>query len=625
MTLDDLVQLREGWDFEAKLAAGRDGRGAVPASFFETYAAMANTDGGGIVLGLGERKDGSFDIAGIAEVARVEQELWDLLDNRQKVSANVLARRDVTVERLGDRDVLVIRVPRAHRTARPVFLGGNPMNTFRRSGQGDRRCTEPEVRRMIADASDVPADSAIVEGYGLDALDTGTIDIWRNLFSAADPRHPFVQGDVLAMLRSIGAWRTDPKLGQEGPTIAGLLMFGRERPILDRFPWYQLDYREMDERRPDLRWIDRITIDGKWSGNVFSFFLRVEPKLVADLKVPFKLAPNMQRIDSTPAHEALREALVNTLIHADYTGTRGIRVFKRRRSFEFINPGLLRVPWSVAVQGNASDPRNPSLQKMFQLVGFGDRAGSGVPKITLAWREQHWRAPELTEDFDFSETRLVLSTDSLLPDDVVAELQARFEGRFRLLPEAKRTALVTAAAERRVNHRRLQQVLDIHPRDLTLLLIDLVREGFLVPHGERSGRWYTLPGEDGDGPAGTLALPLDHPKEDATGPERSFGQSAQSFGQRSGQSASDTDAVVEVRSTRWSGSDRVTEAVLALCRNQARTPEEIASALNRSVTTVRRHYLHDLVRSGRLVPTYPDKPNHPRQTYRAAEDDSADE
>jgi len=69
----------------------------------------------------------------------------------------------------------------------------------------------------------------------------------------------------------------------------------------------------------------------------------------------------------------------------------------------------------------------------------------------------------------------------------------------------------------------------------------------------------------------------------------------------------------------------VAEAVLSFCRNQARTPEEIATALKRSVTTVRRHYLPDLVRSGRLVPSYPDKPNHPRQSYRASEDDPTDE
>ena len=91
----DLAHLREGWDFEAKLAAGRDGRGALPVSFWETYSAMANTDGGTVVLGVAERSDGSFEVAGLAEAARVEQDLWNLLDNRQKVSANVLTQADV--------------------------------------------------------------------------------------------------------------------------------------------------------------------------------------------------------------------------------------------------------------------------------------------------------------------------------------------------------------------------------------------------------------------------------------------------------------------------------------------------------------------------------------------------
>ena len=51
MTPSDFNTLREGWDFEAKLAAGRDGRGALPDSLWESYCAMANTDGGLILLG----------------------------------------------------------------------------------------------------------------------------------------------------------------------------------------------------------------------------------------------------------------------------------------------------------------------------------------------------------------------------------------------------------------------------------------------------------------------------------------------------------------------------------------------------------------------------------------------
>ena len=592
----DLAQLREGWDFEAKLAAGCDGRGAVPASFFETYSAMANTDGGTVVLGAAEVAGGSFDVVGLVDVARVEQDLWDQLDNRQKVSANVLKRGDLKVQTSAGRHILVIQVPRAPRHARPVYLNGNPLHAFRRSREGDRRCSEAEVRRMLADASDEPQDSAILPGFTTADLDQGTLDAWRNLFRARQPDHPFLTRDDAGLLTSIGAFRRDRLTGQEGLTVAGLLMFGTERAILDRFAHYQLDYREIVGDDPRERWQDRVTIDGTWPGNVFAFFRRVFPKLTADLKVPFRLDADYKRVDSTPAHEALREALVNALIHADYTGTKGIRVFRRLTSFELVNPGTLRVAWEEARAGNASDPRNPTLQKLFQLVGFGDRAGSGVPRILQAWREQHWRAPQLTEDFEANETRLLLSTESLLPEHALVALDARFGERFRTLPERKRTALVAALVEHRINNRRLQQVIDSHPRDLTVLLVELVRDGLLVPHGERAGRWYTL------------ADP---------GSAQSIGQSiGQSMGQSIGQSIGQR-AIDQVRGGSWAPREEVGHALVESCRDGFHTLADLAHALNRRPASL-RDPLRELVRQGALVLRHPASPRHPSQAYQAA-------
>ena len=75
----DLALLRESVDLECKLAAGRDGQGAVPEDFWPTYSAFANTEGGVVVLGLRERH-GQFTDKGIANVPKVRKELFDSLN-----------------------------------------------------------------------------------------------------------------------------------------------------------------------------------------------------------------------------------------------------------------------------------------------------------------------------------------------------------------------------------------------------------------------------------------------------------------------------------------------------------------------------------------------------------------
>jgi len=124
-SLQDLDAFREGWEFEAKRAGGKDGKGELPKAFWESYSAMANTDGGLIALGVKERSDGSLEVSGIVDVAKVQKSLWDSLNDRGKVSANVLKRDDVTVVEIDGKNVLLIEVPRAERADLPVFLNGS--------------------------------------------------------------------------------------------------------------------------------------------------------------------------------------------------------------------------------------------------------------------------------------------------------------------------------------------------------------------------------------------------------------------------------------------------------------------------------------------------------------------
>jgi len=203
-------------------------------------------------------------------------------------------------------------------------------------------------------------------------------------------------------------------------------MFGKIRLILDAVPHYLVNYQERRAEEDDgTRWVDRVTTDGTWSGNLYDFFQIVIQKLYRDLKVPFKLAGPF-RIDDTPVHEALREALTNTLVHADYSGTVPILIIKRPDMFSFRNPGTMRVPVEDAIRGGLSDCRNRNLQTMFDLIGYGERAGSGLPKIFQNWKEQLWRLPKLKEKFNPEHTILLMRMVSPLPDAVMKSLESRF-------------------------------------------------------------------------------------------------------------------------------------------------------------------------------------------------------
>ena len=183
-------------------------------------------------------------------------------------------------------------------------------------------------------------------------------------------------------------------------------MFGDEYNIVRHFPEYFLDYREMLD--PAIRWTDRLqSSSGEWSGNICDFYFRIYNKIIMDVKIPFAMEGG-DRIDDTPVHKALREALANCLINADYYGTRGIVIKKEPKKLILENPGYIRTGKIQMRKGGESDPRNKSLMKMFNLINIGERSGSGVPNIFNTWEDEGWKEPVIEERFDPDRTILTL-------------------------------------------------------------------------------------------------------------------------------------------------------------------------------------------------------------------------
>ena len=493
LTSQDFAGLAESFDLECKSAQGRDGRGEVPDDFWKSYGAMANADGGLIFLGVQEKPRGRFMVVGLNDVERIRKALWDNLHNRRQVSCNLLGEQDIAPIAVDGKTVLRVKVPRAARQNKPVHVGSNPFGgTYLRRYEGDYQADDETVRRLLAERVEDSRDERVLKGFDVDDLDMESVAAYRNRFAAVRPGHVWSDLPVPDFLERIGAFGKSREEGFSGLRLAGLLMFGRAEVIRDALPHYMVDYQERPEPRADKRWIDRLVPDGSWSGNVYDFFRKVYQKLTAGLKVPFQLQDG-QRVDDSPVHEALREALANTLIHADFTGRVSVLVVKRPDMFGFRNPGLMRVPPELAVIGGNSDCRNRRMQTMFQLVGYGDHAGSGLPKIYSNWAGQHWRRPVLYELRAPEQTLMELRTSSLVPEDAVADLQAHLGARFTALPELERLALIAASAEGSVHHARLREISTEHPADITKMLAALVRDGFLLSEGAGRGMVYFLP------------------------------------------------------------------------------------------------------------------------------------
>ena len=161
-----------------------------------------------------------------------------------------------------------------------------------------------------------------------------------------------------------------------------------------------------------------------------------------------------------------QEALVNALIHTDYSVGGGIVIERYDDRYQFANPGTLLVTEEQLRKGGTSECRNKSLQRMFINIGGGDQAGSGYERIQAGWRSQHWRAPQLTTQFSPDRIQLSMPMASLIPEATIGALRKKMGARrFDKLDINERAALATAYLEGSVTNVRMQELVADHPSD----------------------------------------------------------------------------------------------------------------------------------------------------------------
>ena len=161
---------------------------------------------------------------------------------------------------------------------------------------------------------------------------------------------------------------------------------------------YFVDYREcIASDSPNVRWTHRIYPDGMWEANLYQFYVKVYNRLIQSLPRPFMMKGDLRQ-EETPAHDAVREALINCIIHQDVNAMGNIIIERTDHSLIFRNQGMMLVSQKQYFEGGRSICRNPLLQKMFMRLGRAEKAGSGVDKIVSGWTYLGLPVPTVTEE-----------------------------------------------------------------------------------------------------------------------------------------------------------------------------------------------------------------------------------
>ncbi len=426
----------------------------------EDLAAFANARGGTLLIGVAD--DGQV-VGARADDPEV-QRLANIITSRLGITPSI------HVEKINRKPVIVIRVE-------PV-RGLIPYSGryLRRVGSTNRDFTQEELARHIVERSGLSWDS-LPSDWTMEHVDPSALEHFARL---ARPRLPQVDAtDPEHLLQNL-------QLLREGRlTNAALLLFGRHPQR--RFPTAQI-------RIGQFRGPTEILDSHDFQGTLWNQLDGAMERFRQVLKVRFDIRvdePSLEGLQRKEVWEypleALREAVINALIHRDYTIPADVQIRLYEDRLEIWNVGELLPPLTPeSLRGpHGSVLRNPLLAQAFYFAGLVERWGTGTTRIIALCREQSLPEPEF-ENWQGG-VRVTFLKDPYTPQRL----------RALGLNERQIQAVMYVKEKGSINNKTYQELTGVAKPTATRDLDDMVRKGVLVKEGTTGrGTSYRLKGSE---------------------------------------------------------------------------------------------------------------------------------
>ena len=394
MTKEELIAKLndlEWEDFEVKEA-----KAAVPKSCWETVSAFSNTSGGWLVFGIKEIGN-NFEIQGVTNPEKIEQ---DFLNTLRGEKFNVFVDTKQQRYVIDGKTVLAFYIPVS--AQKPVYYN-TQTNTFIRRSSSDQKARKNEIDAFYRDQSFGTKTSKLAPNTSKEDIDPTSLKQYRDYMARFNPDVSYNRFDEDVFLSKLRI------LDNEQLTYSGLLFLGKRDTIEKHFPDFRIDLLEIEGKSISEATSNYSFRLGEFE-NLWDYYFECFKRLKPEVDVEFQLTDQGFGQELSPGLKAIREALVNMLMHADYFAPAHSRIRIFTNHIEFYNPGGLPKPIEELKAKDLSLPRNPLITKLFRMVRLAENAGYGFDRIEANWKTYNNTAPEY--DISFDATILKLYTKS---------------------------------------------------------------------------------------------------------------------------------------------------------------------------------------------------------------------
>ena len=452
------------------------GEQVPPETLAETLTAMANSQGGTLILGV----TGIGSVAGIRNVSNTVDHMLHAALSIEPPLIIPLPQ----VMRINGKALVIAQIPAG--MPHVYCVDGRYLH---RQGHENSPLKARDLRRLIIERGEASFETEIVRNASLDDID------WDKAKTYAAGLSGMGETTVEQILVKRGCLAE--KDGALHPTNAGILLFGKDPQRFLRGADITAA-RFASENMSDT--FSRQDILGTLPDQI----RRAEMFLVDHLRKDIQLGTTMARAEHFEYPlEAARELVVNAVAHRDYQiNGDGIRLFIFNNRMDVTSPGSLPGPVTIDNIKDERFSRNPAIVQVLSDMGFIERLGYGVDRVIDLMSQQNLSAPEFEEKAGGFRVILRNQAADAQPEPAPAAPTIQFKGEYQGIEinprqESALVYLHRKDSNNRITNSDLQQLCpDVHPETIRRDLADLVTKNILRKMGQKRGSYYILTREE---------------------------------------------------------------------------------------------------------------------------------